>query len=316
MNGNSYQCNYCHSTQPAVSCEDIRDWEYGVLGSYDYYRCLECQGLQIHPFPDLEDLRLAYDIDYHGYAAGGRRGLLFSLLYAVKEGFFRKQMRQLVDENSKVLDVGCGAGDFLLSMRELDVSQLQGIDFSADMIERLQEQGIEGFCGTFSEFQGEEGSYHLVSMNNYLEHTLSPGEELSKARNLLAPGAYLVGEVPGYGSWDQKLFGRFWGGNHVPRHTYQFTPQLLEKVLEDAGFTDVKLSHQLNTSHWALSVQNFLQRNVANLRKNPKILHGRSRYYVPLLLLFIPINLVCVLAKRSGCIKFTARKPAGSSHHG
>ena len=219
-------------------------------------------------------------------------------------------MRHLVNENSKVLDVDCGAGDFLLSMRELNVRQLQGIDFSTDMIKQLQEQGIGGFCGTFSEFQGAAESYDLVSMNNYLEHTLSPADELSKAWKLLSPGAHLVGEVPGYGSWDQKLFGRFWGGNHVPRHTYQFTPQLLKKVMGDAGFTEVKLSHQLNTSHWALSVQNFLQRKVTNLRSNPAIIHGRGKYYVPLLLLFIPINLICVLAKRSGCIKFTARKPA------
>ncbi len=311
-----YQCNYCQGTDGVAVCEGIRDWEYGVSGDYAYYRCRDCQGVQLHPFPNLDDLRHAYDIDYHGYAAGGKRGLLFSLLYSLKESLFRRQMGRLVDDSSKVLDVGCGAGDFLLSLRQLGIRQLEGIDFSDDMIRRLQELGIDGYCGTFPDFEGEHGSYDLISMNNYLEHTLDPGAELAKAAELLTPGAHLVGEVPGFGSWEQKLFGRFWGGNHVPRHTYQFTPQLLEQLLQDAGFTGVRIDHQLNTSHWALSVQNFMQRNAPDLRDNPALDHGRGRFYVPLLLLFIPVNLVCVLARRSGCIKFVARKPAQGGERG
>ena len=316
MSSAPYQCNYCHGTHYEVTCSDIRDWEYGVDGSYDYYRCRDCQGVQLHPFPGLDDLKRAYDIDYHGYAEGGNRGLLFSLLYGAKERLFRNQMRRLVDERSRVLDVGCGAGDFLHSMRALKVAKLQGIDFSEDMIEQLREQGIDGFCGTFGDFQGDSGSYQLIAMNNYLEHTLDPVAELTKALELLSPGCHLVGEVPGYGSWEQRLFGRYWGGNHAPRHTYQFTPQRLQTLLSEAGYRDVRIRHQLNTSHWALSVQNLMQRKVSDLRNNPAIDHGRGRFYVPLLLLFIPINVVCVLARKSGCIKFSARKPAGNAADG
>ena len=212
--------------------------------------------------------------------------------------------------------MGCGAGDFLHNMRALNVGQLQGIDFSEDMIQRLQEQGIDGFCGTFGDFQGKAGSYQLISMNNYLEHTLDPVSELEKALELLSPGSHLVGEVPGYGSWEQTLFGRYWGGNHIPRHTYQYTPQRLQALLQETGYSEVRISHQLNTSHWALSVQNFMQRKVSDLRNNPAIDHGRGRFYVPLLLLFIPVNLLCVLARKSGCIKFSARKPGRDSLDG
>ncbi|MFT5333088.1 MAG: hypothetical protein ACI9DH_001744, partial [Halioglobus sp.] len=82
------------------------------------------------------------------------------------------------------------------------------------------------------------------------------------------------------------------------------------------GFVDIEISHQLNTSHWSLSVQNYLQRNAKDLRANPAISFGRSRYYAVLLLFFIPVNIVCVLMKKSGCIKFSARKPQGNPANG
>jgi len=218
-------------------------------------------------------------------------------------------------DHSRVLDVGCGQGDFLRSLQNLGVSRLEGIDFSPDMIDSLRASDIQGYCGTFPDFPGENDSYDMISMNNYLEHTLEPERELSKAYDLLAPGGSLVGEVPGFDSWERRLFGRYWGGNHVPRHTYQFNADFLLKLLQKAGYQDIEISHQLNTSHWALSVQNFLQRNRASLSDNPNLNHGRSRYYVPLLLAFIPVNLVCVLFRKSGCIRFIARKPRPETHN-
>ena len=308
-----FECNYCQQVHFDIASQRIRDWEYGVDGEYAYYQCTSCKGVQLHPFPDLEDLKRAYDIEYHGYATGEKRGLLFSLLYTIKENLFRRQMSRLVSPDSRVLDVGCGAGEFLLNMKSLGVKSLEGIDFSEDMTASLQRQGIPAYCGTFPDFSGVEGSYDLISMNNYLEHTVDPKQELDKSLTLLAPGAFLVGEVPGFDSWERRIFSRFWGGNHVPRHTYQFNADFLQQLLLNSGFEDVHISHQLNTSHWALSVQNYMQRNVVNLRDNPAITHGRSRYYVPLLLLFIPINIICVLMKKSGCIKFSARKPGAGT---
>ncbi|MCZ6830441.1 MAG: class I SAM-dependent methyltransferase [Gammaproteobacteria bacterium] len=305
-----FACNYCGHTGFLGVTQAMRDWEYGVAGDYDYRQCLACDGVQLHPFPRLEDLKRAYDIDYHGYAVKARRGWLFSLLYGLKEALFRRKMSLLVDARSRALDVGCGVGEFLLGLRALGVSQLDGIDFNETVIRKLEKQGINGFCGTFLEFPATGPDYSLISMNNYLEHTLDPVAELHKSFQLLQPGGTLVGEVPGFDSLDRRLFQRFWGGNHVPRHTYQFSKNFLRKCLREAGFTEVRISHELNTSHWALSIQNLMQRNVSDLRNNPAIVHGRSRYYLLLLLLFVPVNLVSVLLRKSGCTKFYARKPA------
>lgn len=307
----NYRCNYCSHTEPRVVAENIRDWEYGVEGEYSFLRCTACQGVQLHPFPNLDDLRKAYDIDYHGYAEGEKRGLLFSILYAAREALFNRKMQPLVHPQSRVLDVGCGQGDFLRGIARLGVNDLVGIDFNPDIVEILARHRIQGYAGTFDEYPATPGSFDLVAMNNYLEHTLAPVAELKRTLEVLKPGGYLVGEVPGFDSVERRLFGRYWGGNHVPRHTYQFDHDFLRRQLTDSGFVDVEISHQLNTSHLALSVQNYLQRKRQDLRNNPAIRHGRGPYYVPLLLLFIPINLLLAAIGKSGCVQFQARKPGG-----
>lgn len=308
-----YRCNFCQHQGCRTVSSDIRDWEYGVEGVYDYRECLQCHGVQLHPFPELPDLKLAYDIDYHGYAVGEKRGTLFSILYAAREAMFRRKMYRLVDGNTRALDVGCGQGDFLRDLQGLGVKHLVGIDFNPGVVASLGEYSIQGFAGTFAEYQSPADSFDVISMNNYLEHTLDPAAELARAYELLAPGGHLVGEVPGFDSFERRLFGRYWGGNHVPRHSYQFTADFLRRQLADAGFKSIRISHQLNTSHWALSVQNFMQRKVSDLRNNPRIRKGRSTLYVPLLLAFIPINLFCVLLKKSGCVQFLGSKPGSSA---
>lgn len=152
-------------------------------------------------------------------------------------------------------------------------------------------------------------TYDIVIMNNYLEHTLRPAAEISKAYDLLVAGGKLIGEIPNFRAFDRVLFRRFWGGNHVPRHTFHFTPATLERALADRGFTNIRITQQFNSSHFALSFQNWMQRNRRNLRHNPSIVHGRSRYFPYLLVLLSIPNALCALAGWSGLMRFIATKP-------
>ena len=80
--------------------------------------------------------------------------------------------------------------------------------------------------------------------------------ELQKAKALLQPGGMLFGEAPNFGSVDRPIFGRYWGGNHGPRHTFQFEPDRLYRPLRDAGFKRVVITSELSTGIVAKSIQN------------------------------------------------------------
>jgi SAM-dependent methyltransferase len=301
-----YQCRFCGGQDGRPTVAGIKDWEYDVAGEYAFIECRDCGGVQLHPFPELEDLIEAYNVDYHGYAELADMGRLFHALYAAKESFFQKQLQRLIPRGARVLDVGCGNGKFLSRVRDIGAGYVEGIDFNERAIALLEDKGICGYRGTFEQYVKEDGYFDLIAMNNYLEHTLDPDAEVRKARRLLKDGGYLIGEIPGFDSFERRIFGKYWGGNHVPRHTFQFHQSFLKSLLDRANFRRVRITHELNTGHWALSVQNLLHRHSTNGQKTRGLKHGRAWYYFPLLVAFIPVNVFCVLARRAGVIKFFA----------
>lgn len=302
-----YKCRVCGADEHQSVMDGIKDWEYGYDGVYSYYRCSNCSSVQLHPFPCISDLVEAYKVDYHGFAVPVSKGAIYSFLYKMSDWFNTREIKRYIDSNSRILDVGCGIGLFLSKLKSIGFDNIEGIDFSETAVENVRAKGISCHLGTFLEFNKESHSYDLIAMNNYLEHTLNPLEELKKARVLLKDDGVLMCELPNFDSCDRYLFGKYWGGNHVPRHTFQFNKDNLKSLLTEAGFTRVTIQYPLNTSHFALSIQNYFQRNYADLKNNKRLRHGRDRYYTIYMLALIPINILCVLTKKTGFMKLYAR---------
>lgn len=306
--GGGYACRVCGGTEGSAAVTGVRDWEYGVDGEWSYLRCARCGILQLDPFPTVDDLIEAYDVDYHGYRTSAEKGRLYKLLFEIKDGLFKRRIAELVPRGAALLDIGCGSGEYLRRLGFLQPSRTDGIDFNDTAVQLAREKGVDCFQGIFPDFPAEPGTYDALFMNNYLEHTLQPHVEARKAFEVLKPGGQLIGEVPNFRSVDQRLFGRYWGGNHVPRHTYQFEPASLERLLREAGFARVRTKQELSSNHLTLSVQNWLQRNEPDLAANPSIRHGRAWYYNHLLIGLAPVNLFFMIAGRSGVMKFFAEK--------
>ena len=54
---------------------------------------------------------------------------------------------------------------------------------------------------------------------------------------------------------------RFWGGLHTPRHTFLFNPKSFAELSNEANLSLQTIFFPINTDHWALSIQNYLQTN-------------------------------------------------------
>lgn len=302
----SKRCKVCGSNCPKLIETGIKDWEYHFPGAYSYYECGKCGTIQISPFPSIEDLIEAYRVDYHGFTEPSTKGILYKTLYVVKEHLSLRKFRKRFPSNARVLDVGCGIGLFLSELKAMGFTEIEGIDFSERAVSAVNSKGIKCFKGSFLDFCGEEKSYDLIAMNNYLEHTLNPIDEIKKAKKLLKNIGVLMGEIPNFGSLDRILFGRFWGGNHVPRHTFQFNEEKLVNVMRQAGFWNIRVSYPVNTSHFALSIQNFFQKDF-ECNNKPILKFGRARYYSILMPMLIPVDLINMFMKKTGFLKFEAR---------
>ena len=140
---------------------------------------------------------------------------------------------------ARLLDVGCGNGDFVNHMRwagwdargqEIDpdaaaFALASGAPVTSDPVETLAER--------------EAGSYDAVTMSHVIEHVHDPVAFLRVARMLLKPGGRLWVATPNLGSAGHEHYGRDWMALDPPRHLTLFTRDALAGAITAAGYRDV-----------------------------------------------------------------------------
>jgi 2-polyprenyl-3-methyl-5-hydroxy-6-metoxy-1,4-benzoquinol methylase len=142
-------------------------------------------------------------------------------------------------------------------------------------------------------------------MGHVVEHFREPVQALRRAYALLRPGGILYGETPNVDCLDFRLFGRYWGALHFPRHITLFDARTLRRALGDTGFTAIRLSSRLRTVGWSAGIQNLLADRFG-LRVPP---NGRVRWYPALILPFLPVTALQSLRGQTATVAWTARKP-------
>jgi hypothetical protein len=145
-------------------------------------------------------------------------------------------------------------------------------------------------------------------MSHVIEHVLDPVATVRKVREMLAPRGVFYVETPNVGSPDARLWGRHWGLIHYPRHLCLFDRGTLRRLLEDAGFEVERMSWEINSCGWALSIQSALRRAGFDRSRRP-----RSFYYPLLLAATLPLNALDVFFGGTAFMSAIARKPGAAS---
>jgi 2-polyprenyl-3-methyl-5-hydroxy-6-metoxy-1,4-benzoquinol methylase len=102
---------------------------------------------------------------------------------------------RFVKPGSRVLDVGCGGGDFLATLGA-DVSRT-GLETSAFGQEQARAKGITVVDSTIEDFsRTNEAAFDVVTTIQVLEHIAEPLAFLDAIRKVLVPGGRLVIAVP------------------------------------------------------------------------------------------------------------------------
>ena len=146
--------------------------------------------------------RTVYTRDYAGYRA---------------DPVFEKTVRLVLKSHisplkpppADILDVGCGAGDFLDAAKEMGYS-VQGIDVSEASAEICRSRGFDAVSGDYLSHDFEK-RFDLVTMWDVIEHLRDPGSFFKRTRRILGPGGIFFGKVPGFGNLSVET------SRHVPR---------------------------------------------------------------------------------------------------
>jgi 2-polyprenyl-3-methyl-5-hydroxy-6-metoxy-1,4-benzoquinol methylase len=290
-------CIICSGNPKAGKIFGLSDWEYGLDGSFGFDICSQCGVYKLDPMPHLEELKSYYTEDYHGFHTSNKGIItfLYKVIYKLRFSIYKKYL----GADGSLLDVGCADAEYFdLLKLELPDALLCGVEFKDEIAEQGRLKGRNIITGTIEDCPKEK-KYDLIIMNNLIEHVIDPILELRKANKLLADGGHIIIETPNVSSWDQMVFKQHWGGYHIPRHTYLFSPRSIKQLANLTGFKIKKMNFLLNTDHWALSVQNYLQSSAGF---TTKIINGRCWYFKYLLFFFLPVGFVQKLFKKSGSI--------------
>lgn len=156
----------------------------------------------------------------------------------------------MIPRGARVLDVGCGIGDFSARVRDSLGATVTGIEPDAARAAESRRRGL-----TVSEQvleaqpEGAMGPFDVVLYMDVLEHLADPGAELRAARRVLAPGGAVIASIPNVAHWSVRmdlLRGRFDYARYGimdATHLRWFTARTVRTLFESAGLRVVEHRH-------------------------------------------------------------------------
>ena len=144
---------------------------------------------------------------------------------------------RVVHPPGRLLDIGCGRGDFLVAAREAgwDVLGVDMVDAAAAVARGRY--GLDVRTGTLADAGVEPGSLDVVAGTHLLEHMVDTVGFLNEVRALLRPGGYVFVEVPNWRHPLRVREGGSWRHLHPFEHVTHFTAATLRDALRRGGFS-------------------------------------------------------------------------------
>ena len=157
----------------------------------------------------------------------------------------RQFLKVMPARGGRLLDIGCGLGDFLFKAQKAGYS-VTGIDFSPNCIEIASRRfGIKNlYPMTLEEFATEQpdNRYDVITFFEVLEHLDNVTNFLRQVKTLLKPGGYIACSVPNRAKW--RFPSIIEACDYPPNHFTHWSPRSLSNLFGKYGFSILTLRPQ------------------------------------------------------------------------
>ena len=139
-----------------------------------------------------------------------------------------KIISSLINENSKILDVGCGNGELMKYILENISKNIRGLEISKKNVQECIEKGLTVIEGNAELDLGQfpDKSFNYVILSQTLQAFLNPEKVLYE---LLRVGKKAIVTIPNFGHWKVRVDLLFKGTmpvtENLPNEWYN-TPNL------------------------------------------------------------------------------------------
>ena len=141
----------------------------------------------------------------------------------------------LIEKNSRVLDVGCGDGELMSFILNNISNDIRGIEISKSNVQKCISKGLTVIEGDAEKdlFQFPDSSYDFVVLSQTLQAFLNPEKVLDE---LLRVGRKAIVTIPNFGHWRVRLNLLFKGTMPITKtlpHKWHNTPNLHMCTIKD-----------------------------------------------------------------------------------
>ena len=205
---------------------------------FELQRNSEYDLLITNPFP--EDLSSYYESeDYISHT--DKSDSLIDKLYQTVRNYTLKKKVKLINSfnttNKKLLDIGCGTGDFLTVAQQNNWT-VKGVEPSEKARTIALEKKViikEDLNKIIDE------KFDVITLWHVLEHVENLEEYIKKIKELLSDNGTLIVAVPNFKSYDAQYYKNYWAAFDVPRHLWHFSKTSITKIFSSYDFSVEKI---------------------------------------------------------------------------
>jgi len=190
--------------------------------------------LETYPQPSINELPQYYQSeDYISHTDAKRNW--FEKGYQYVKSIALKRKLKLINsfqlKDKKLLDIGCGTGDFL-KVAKNNQWEVSGVEPNLNARAIANEKTNNSVFDIDQLLKFEHHSFDVITLWHVLEHLPELENHLAIFESLLKPNGRLIIAVPNYNSYDALYYKSYWAAFDVPRHLWHFSQQSISKLVE------------------------------------------------------------------------------------
>lgn len=229
------KCPWCNSEKAQINLW-LKD-EFLTKEDFHICECLSCGLLYTMPRPNKDKIGSYYKSEEYYSHQENNKGFIPKIYETVKKTNLKYKYQLAIGDlkQGKLLDIGCGVGDFLHVAEEQGWSGM-GVEPSEEA-KTIARKRIKADIITSEELeQIEDETFDVITMWHVLEHVDDLKWEMLQLQRLVKPKGRIVIAVPNYKSYDGQYYKEMWAAYDVPRHLNHFNKTTITKIFKASGF--------------------------------------------------------------------------------
>ena len=186
--------------------------------------------------------------------------------YKARLVLIERLIQKIANQNSKILDFGCGSGAVAGYLKSFGYKNIEGVDVSQACVERTKARGIKAGKININLSSLPSSKYEIIMLLDVLEHVKNDKALLQLLKKFLDLNGQMLITVPAH-----KLLWRY--HDEINLHFRRYSKKELSKLINDSGF-EIKYIRWWNSFLFPVFLTNSFLERIFRITLNKKNING------------------------------------------